>query len=365
LVIVLVQLLQGMLTSVDPVDNSEQQHMKKYSKQWDKVQLNLKKENNYQRIPAHVAESLRQVENSGVEKGGWTGGDAWFGSVSCAVHLKTMLGVHSTFVVKNNTWLFPKRALAAVLKARYPGNPQGHWVVMTTTILDVKLSAIVYAWSKDRWSYFITTMGDTNVSNDTYEAHYEDIWGVPRSKMILRPEVLAFVYALLPKVDTHNLLRQHQLALESCWPTKCPWTKLVIALVGMAVVDLYLLYLYNDPEKWQTVNVKTFSDILARDLNEKLRVRRLPPLAICILKSNGRLKRITNRDGETTKNIAYLPRDRYFKVEKRVLLFKINVGVVACMETKLTRERKDCSYQLVLRVVQNSIVFTHYTSKLP
>ena len=78
------------------------------------------------------------------------------------------LGVHSTFVVKNNTWLFPKQTLGALLKARYPENPEGHWVVMSTTILGVELKAIIYAWSKNNRSYFISMMGDTDPSADLY-----------------------------------------------------------------------------------------------------------------------------------------------------------------------------------------------------
>ena len=96
--------------------------------------------------------------------------------------------------MKNNTWLFPKQTLGALLKARYPENLEGHWVVMSTTILDVELKAIVYAWSKNNCSYFISTMGDTDPSADLYESKFEDLWGQGSSKYVLRPKVLAFGY---------------------------------------------------------------------------------------------------------------------------------------------------------------------------
>ena len=54
-------------------------------------------------VKATPAEVLRQVEGSGLEKGGWVGGDAWFGSVMSCVEVYKRFGVHSTFVVKNNT----------------------------------------------------------------------------------------------------------------------------------------------------------------------------------------------------------------------------------------------------------------------
>ena len=36
-------------------------------------------------VKAHTAEVLRQVKNSNGSKGGWVGGDAWFGSVESAI----------------------------------------------------------------------------------------------------------------------------------------------------------------------------------------------------------------------------------------------------------------------------------------
>jgi len=65
-----------------------------------------------------TAEVLMQVENSEVKRGGWVGGDAWFGSVVTAVEVHKTLGIHSTFVVKNNSKCYLLAALHAVLKVR-------------------------------------------------------------------------------------------------------------------------------------------------------------------------------------------------------------------------------------------------------
>ena len=89
---------------------------------------------NREPVGAHTAEVLRQVEGAGVEKGGWVGGDAWFGSIMTAVEVKKRFGVHSTFIIKNNRTLFPMRGLKRVLEARYGEHPAGHWVVFTTEI---------------------------------------------------------------------------------------------------------------------------------------------------------------------------------------------------------------------------------------
>ena len=39
-------------------------------------------------IQKHDAEVLIQAEGANVKKGGWIGGDAWFGLVNAAVELK-------------------------------------------------------------------------------------------------------------------------------------------------------------------------------------------------------------------------------------------------------------------------------------
>lgn len=77
-------------------------------------------------IQAHTAEVLRQVAGAGVLPGGWTGGDAWFGSVMTCVEVMKQLEVHSSFIVKNNVLFYPMGALHTILKARHGDRPAGH-----------------------------------------------------------------------------------------------------------------------------------------------------------------------------------------------------------------------------------------------
>ena len=65
----------------------------------------------------HVAEVLRQVEGAGLEKNGWVGGDAWFGSAQLCVELKKLIDVNSHFVAKNKTIVF-HHAFAHVTEGR-------------------------------------------------------------------------------------------------------------------------------------------------------------------------------------------------------------------------------------------------------
>src|SRR6056300_842834 len=117
----------GIFAHHDIVQDMTTQRLKKYLQE-DNVSAMPQGET----IQVHVAESLRQCEGAKLQKGGWVGGDAWFGSVPCAVELKKRLDVYSTFIVKQNQQYYPMEVLHAILMARYGDRPGGHWVVMKT-----------------------------------------------------------------------------------------------------------------------------------------------------------------------------------------------------------------------------------------
>ena len=73
-----------------------------------------------EKIQVHVAKVLRQAETAEVQKCGWVGGDAWFGSINSAVELKRRLGLYLTSIVKQNLNYNPVSVLRAVLQAWYP-----------------------------------------------------------------------------------------------------------------------------------------------------------------------------------------------------------------------------------------------------
>lgn len=251
----------------------------------------------------HTAETLRQVQNSGVPAGGWVGGDAWFGSIASCVAVSKELGVESTFVMKQNDSLYPKRPMMAVMKARHGNRPCGHWVVMSAEISGVRLLAIAFAWSQSSIAFFISTIGITAPAAQSYQSNFEDDFGRKCSKMIRRPEIVDFIYRFLPVIDNHNKSRQHSLALERKWPTKNCWFRLYTTLIGMSVVDLYRLYRYNDVQKWDKITVVQFSDMIC--LGFVPRVRKREPDAIRnVAAGQDRVKRIKGIDGEITKPLS-------------------------------------------------------------
>lgn len=196
-------------------------------------------------IPTHTAEILRQVEGANMMNKGWVGGDAWFGSIGTAVEVKVRLGIDSTWIIKNNTSFFPKKALLA-MSARHGYYVEGNWVVFTAEISGVKLIAMAYAWSQMRISYFALTYGSTAKSSNPYRSHFENDYGKVDYKELPRPKLAEFLYEYLPLIDEHNRSRQDRLALEVTWPTKCCWFRLIQTVTGMCVVDLFRLYRNKD-----------------------------------------------------------------------------------------------------------------------
>jgi hypothetical protein len=191
------------------------------------------------KIGTHTAEVLRQVEGAKVPRGGWVGGDAWFGSVMTAVEVFVRLGVYSTFILKNNNALFPNRALLAVLVARFGDRPAGHWVVFRATIGGAKLFAMVYAWSQKGVSYFVSTCGRTDPHPIKYQSNFENDVGAVSYKEIDRPWIAHFLYDYLPLIDEHNKQRQSLLHLERIWQTRDCWFRMVTTLLGMSIVDMH------------------------------------------------------------------------------------------------------------------------------
>jgi hypothetical protein len=98
-------------------------------------------------IPAHAAEVLQQIKGANVVKGGWVGGNAWFGSMVTALEANKRLNIDSTWILKGNHAFYPMGALHAVIKAWFGTKIAGEWVTMTTPISGIKMMAMAYACS--------------------------------------------------------------------------------------------------------------------------------------------------------------------------------------------------------------------------
>ena len=266
-----VECISGIFAFQDVVMGAENQQKKKYYGDNSIVP-------GVDSIPSHTAEVLRQVEGAHIPPSGWVGGDAWFGSICTAIEVYKHFDVHSTWIIKNNTHLFPMESLRSVLLARFK-KPVGHWVVFKATIQGVHLFVCAYAWSMSRVSYFVSTTGNTNPSKETYRTQFEDEFGCVAFKDIPRPVFADFLYDFLPLIDEHNKQRQNILNLEKLWPTRNVWFRLITTIVGMSVVDFHRLYMnnitrdkYSLRRKLNTdnyISVRKFADMICHTLGER------------------------------------------------------------------------------------------------
>ena len=64
-----------------------------------------------------MAKALRQVKGANIPPNGWMDENAWFDSVGPTVEVYLKLKLYSTWVVTNNTFLYPMEALNVAFKA--------------------------------------------------------------------------------------------------------------------------------------------------------------------------------------------------------------------------------------------------------
>ena len=314
----------GLIVFQDVVMDPEMQHTKEFSD----CKSHLP---DGSMVLVHTAEVLRQAQGAKVEKDGWVGGDAWFGSVATSVELRKRLGLHSTFVVKNNTNFFPMRVLHRILQARYGERSAGHWVVMKTQIVDVPIFCLTYAWSQRGISYFVSTCGSTEVCKNKYMSNYEDEYGNICHNEINRPDVVHFLYEFLPIIDEHNKQRQSLLGLERKWATRDCWFRLLTSMVGFSIVDMHRWYrnmvarrlASSGPsykrarntlqdifmvENEYEIQIRKFSDMLCSTLESRVRKQLVARTKFCVSRLNVtkenthcELERIRGVDGSTTR----------------------------------------------------------------
>jgi hypothetical protein len=305
-----VECLTGIFVYQEIVDSS--------TKQWEKKYLTPLTPSHLPRgenISYHTAEVLRQAENSNVIEGGWVGGDAFFGSVESCVELKRVLGLYSTFIVKQNVNYFPMKVLHAVLVARHGSRPAGNWVVMKSTIGGVDLYVMAYAWSSKGVAYMVSTCGKTVMHEKAYISRFEDEYGNVQHKELARPTIAHMLYEFLPLIDEHNKARQNSLALEKCWLTKSCWVRIVTTLLGMSVVDLqrwdrnkrhgHVQHATEDDEIVDDFDIKVMANLIGKPLVDGTfryyRTVKRPSARITTSTdtSNNPLTRIVGFDGST------------------------------------------------------------------
>ena len=141
-------------------------------------------------------------------------------------------------IIKQHLNWYPSKVLSAILRARHPKQPAGHWVVMKTNLSGFDLFVMIYAWSQERTTMVVSAIGKTNRHRIDYHSKFVDAFNNTTYKELPRLAVLYQAFHFLPLIDEANKERQSTLALEKKWLTKNCWTRVITSLVGECVVDM-------------------------------------------------------------------------------------------------------------------------------
>ncbi len=98
---------------------------------------------------------------------------------------------------------------------------------------------------------------------------YTDDYGNVHELQVDRLDAVSNFYASLNVIDCHNWLRQDSLALEEKWVTQDCFFGLTTPLIGMSVVDTYLIAKHHDIIKGcnsSGLSVQQFAGALAFQL---------------------------------------------------------------------------------------------------
>jgi hypothetical protein len=110
------------------------------------------------------------------------------------VGVNKRMEVDSTWIIKDNHYVYPMADLHAVLKGGFGNKCTGHWVSMTSLMSGAKLVALAYAWIQKGVSYFLSTCRSRHQSSVMYKSNFEDEFGNISRKFIPRRQISHFLY---------------------------------------------------------------------------------------------------------------------------------------------------------------------------
>jgi hypothetical protein len=218
--------------------------------------------------------SLRLVDASDqpIEPGQKRGmkGDSWFGHTHLADNLGTQ-GIHTVLQIKTGHALFPEKFLDEEL-AEAPG---GFWITMAGKgPRGTSLLAIGYKYNSRRVLKFVaTTDAGSKKAGTPYYMRFTDAYINVYVRKVQRPTIISTFFNDSNCVDSHNHVRQYELALEKKWLTQDPFFCLHTTLTGMMVADAWKLASFhklisnaNDKEGKPVISKQKFSGKLSCQL---------------------------------------------------------------------------------------------------
>ena len=172
-------------------------------------------------------------------------GDSWFGGMK---GMKAVLdhGLEGTFCVKTQTSQYPMK----YMKEKVDPLERGGSIIMTTDTTvgsDEKMPIYAVGWRDLNSKFFLashgTSLESTPLTRRREQLHVQDdlYWTVPVETYVPRSVLVSNYFDYMNRVDRHDRLRQDLLGLERVWLTKNWEHRLFATLLGICVVDAYLM----------------------------------------------------------------------------------------------------------------------------
>jgi len=164
--------------------------------------------------------------------------DSYFGSVAAARHLLGM-GLRFIGVVKTATRGYPVSTLSTL-----PLEDRGEHVAYVHKTADGVVDMVALLWVDRDRRYFIST-ASTTLPGAPYERIRWRQVGAHAQRVVLtipQPQVVETYFECCAQVDRHNRCRQDDLRLENKLVTHDWSMRVNLSLLGMCVVDTWLLY---------------------------------------------------------------------------------------------------------------------------
>ena len=189
---------------------------------------------------ASTAGIMRLVEPY-FETGRTVYGDSAFGSVNTAIKLKKN-GLFFFGMVKTAHKFFPKGYFNSLDIALRTGTS----VYLNSFKDDVLLHAV--AWWDKRVKHFVSTAGTNLPAGNHRRLRYRLVGdgGYESFEKSTPISAIPFEYfSYAQKIDVHNHRRQGILAIERCIATRNWAFRIVSTVLGIIMVDAYMLYLHD------------------------------------------------------------------------------------------------------------------------
>jgi hypothetical protein len=145
--------------------------------------------------------------------------------------------------VKTYSGLYPK----AFIEEKLKGMPGGvHIILKGKHPNGKKLFAIGYRYSTRKTLCFVITDGaGSTTPGRPYEMKWTDDYGPVHIREVAHPQVISEYFSKSNSIDTHNQLRQFELALGNKWVTKDPYFRIMTTIFGFNNTDTYFLASYH------------------------------------------------------------------------------------------------------------------------